>query len=782
MTERAQCPECDGTITITADGFLRVHGPKTARCPGSGNLAFTPDPVPAISELTILGTLERAVQSKPQGCTRSQPPVTPGYDPSCTYCDHDAHRCGGCGEPLGHDTPICTECRDEIAIHGESGFQPEVFGVPIGIEPVGPLPAPPTPNITAERLASAEARQAHAEAQVAERRRPVKPAWTGAQRLDSLGADAVLGAVECFQAIVDMLRRADGRLSCDIETEGLGLAARHIKAVIFSDEPDGSVAAVLDPRDTKQREIVLWTLDHAHTLAFHNSAYDVPQLAINGLFTVEHCAKVEDTLLWARLAEPDETTSKNLGSCAQRYLGLTYDKKGMLTAGKTVGMTSTAQVYEQMDLDRPIYARGAASDAIVTARLKRKVQAAALERLLHNHPYTDWRVTGNDAVELVQREQVLNRMSLRRTVKGLRADLEYLDRFNDQHAARLHEEETKLKGLGIRPTVAADLMKWLDEQNLVPGDYPRTAKTGALSGAKGDLAKLNHPVAADFLWHKEQVHVMRDYLEKARNLSVSRDGDDWLHPVINYFGAVTGRMSVGDPPLQQFPEQARGVILADPGDDLTSIDWSQIEPVVVANVAGQTDVLHDYEHEGKKFYSVVEDLTGIEYKRAKAQLLGTLYGQGAALTASKLGVSLEEAAEIKAAIFRPMAKVLNLTHTLRDLGREYQLVPTVSGRIIPVPMGRFNGEYSVATHKAVNYFVQGSAYDVLADSAVQCERAGLGDAIYLLMHDEIVCSTDAAHDIRKIMETPSERLCYHSGRTPILRTDTERLGERWATV
>jgi hypothetical protein len=54
--------------------------------------------------------------------------------------------------------------------------------------------------------------------------------------------------------------------------------------------------------------------------------------------------------------------------------------------------------------------------------------------------------------------------------------------------------------------------------------------------------------------------------------------------------------------------------------------------------------------------------------------------------------------------------------------------------------------------------------------------------VYLLMHDEIVCDAEAAHDIRKIMETPPERLVMMAGRTPVLRTDMAHLGERWAAA
>ena len=96
--------------------------------------------------------------------------------------------------------------------------------------------------------------------------------------------------------------------------------------------------------------------------------------------------------------------------------------------------------------------------------------------------------------------------------------------------------------------------------------------------------------------------------------------------------------------------------------------------------------------------------------------------------------------------------------------------------------GRTSRRTSVATHKAVNYFVQGSAYDGLAEALCEVEAQGLGDAVYLAMHDELVVSTDAADQVQKIMATPPERLCRMAGRVPILRTDRADLGERWAAA
>jgi DNA polymerase-1 len=78
--------------------------------------------------------------------------------------------------------------------------------------------------------------------------------------------------------------------------------------------------------------------------------------------------------------------------------------------------------------------------------------------------------------------------------------------------------------------------------------------------------------------------------------------------------------------------------------------------------------------------------------------------------------------------------------------------------------------------------VQGSAYDVLAEALIKIEAAGLGDAVYLGLHDELVVSTSVANEVQRIMQQPPKRLIQWTKRVPVLRTDRADLGERWAAV
>lgn len=596
-------------------------------------------------------------------------------------------------------------------------------------------------------------------------------------------------------------------IAVDIESYGLGRYSSRLKCVSVS---DGEFGAVLDPREDRQRDAIGYLIENAPVLTFHNSAFDVPNLSRNGLLTVAHLGKISDNLIYARMAEPDGTVSKSLARTGNRYLG-TPTEDHLLSAFKVAGLTKE-QGYYQFDIDRMLYLAGSASDAVMTARLSRHVREAAYARLTTGHPFTENGVTGQEAWELVEKPQQFNRIMLRRAIKGLRVDLEFLDAYREKNAQRLDESEKVLEGNNIRPGNANDLIAFLEKADAIPEDYPRTAKTKRPSTVADHLERLGHPIAATFVAHKQITKVGEDYLQKVADQS-GEDGR--IYPVTNVLAAVTGRASMGDPPLHQFPEDARGIVLADEGDRLTSTDWSQIEPVVVANIAGDYEIVTNYES-GADFYQPIMDTAQIVRPTAKVVLLAQLYGEGLAKLARDLGIpedaemveklGLDEdtvtAWDLRDGLFQAMPRTADLVRAksackpgereglLRRIGRDYGVVFTLSGRIVPVPMGRGwvdeeTGEVgppSRAVHKAVNYFVQGSAADVLMETVIAGDEAGLGDTLYLTMHDELVTSEDSADEWGKIMQAPPERLCRLAKRVPLLRTDRADMGERWAKV
>ncbi|HEU4754532.1 MAG TPA: DNA polymerase [Armatimonadota bacterium] len=635
-------------------------------------------------------------------------------------------------------------------------------------------------------------------------REPARILEPGTFPLPGLNARLTYGHDAVLEAVPHLL--AQPWLAVDIETEGLGVLARNIKVVTLATVDH---AWLFDPRDPAQHMALRDIFRAAPELVLHNSTFDAPQLAHNGLLTEADAAKVSDTVIWARLADPDERGSRSLANCARVYLNMDAED-GVTKRAKALGLTKS-DYFLRVDLNSPAYRWDAASDAIATARLKDVIRNAAYARLTTGHPFTVYGVTGKEAWRLVDREQRLNRLFLARTIRGLRWDPEYLDRYRDEKAKDIATWEAELDKHGIRPGVSADLTKYLDGIGAIPAGWPRT-NTGQLSGDKTALKKLDHPLAKVFIQHKETVKVERDYLSKVAALADHRGR---IHPTVNVFGAAaTGRMSIGDPPLQQFDGAARGIILPDEGDSFASIDWSQAEPVIAANVAGDTGVLQRYEDDTlpaaeRDAYLGIAQFAGISRKEAKIVLLAQMYGEGLLKLAVDLGFitpaeatairahcdqhdlypgdaakalgidGFARAQEVKDMVFSAMPETAKLMKKLKDIGRDYGVVFTMSGRILPIPMAAYRGKVGYMTHKAVNYFVQGSQYDLLAETLIRVIDAGLDSAVYLAMHDELVVSTDAAPDIQRIMATPPERLCWMAGRTPVFRTDLEVLGERW---
>lgn len=618
-------------------------------------------------------------------------------------------------------------------------------------------------------------------------RPPVAPANAGTALIQNSGRDLwyTVGRDFVKEPLRDMLM-SRAPIAVDIETEGVGAAALNLKSVTFG---VGDHAVICDPRDEMQRDLIYKSLGFARSLLFWNSAFDVPNLARNGLFEQAWCGKVTDGLLYARLAEPDDYVKKALTDAWERYLGngeeVNVSEEGRVVR-RVMGVRTKKDMFKQLDMHMPFFLFGAALDVSRTALLTPRVRQAAYDRLTTGHPYGDEGVHGDDAWTLVDREQRVNRLFLRRSVKGLRVDFEFLDAYRDLNQNEINEATEALEREGITPTNSNTLFPVLERLGAIPEDHPRT-KTGKLSATADHLEALAHPLAQSFVRRKQLVKNDEDYLAKVVELA---SGIGRIHPDVKLLGAVTGRMSMGTPPLHQFPEPARGIVLADEFDELTSIDWSQIEPTIAANLAGEHDVVMRYEDMSVKadLYAPVAEKAGISRSEAKTVLLGLLYGLGVVKLAGDLTVktgrefSVDEASELKQQVFDAMPRVAAWTRQLRRDAENNMKIITLSGRILPVPLSTWEGRASVATHKGINYTVQGSAYDLLAETLIGIEDAGLGDAVYLGMHDELIISTAAAGDIRKIMETPPPRLCEFAERVPILRTDRLDLGVRWAVA
>ncbi len=638
------------------------------------------------------------------------------------------------------------------------------------------------------------------------------------------GVRVTYGQDEVVEAVRWLVKRPV--LAVDIETEGLGKRAWYLKVVSVA---VADHVVLFDPRDLVQYAALQTVINCGADLVLHNSAFDVPPLALNGLIT-EHTilTRIYDTLLYARMAEPDEKTSRTLAACSALYLGLAGEDT-ITQRAKNLGVTKS-KYFEVVDLTAPAYRWDAATDAVATFRLLPVVREAAYVRQTQGHPFTKYGVTGREARDLVERPQLRNRRYLVRSARGFNWDPEYLDAYRLRQASVRATQEAELATYGIRPGVSQDLIKFLDGIGAVPDGYPRTG-TGLMSGAADDLKKLDHPLAKLFVANKKDHKTEDNYLSKVAEMA---DHNGRIHPSLNVLGASSsGRDSITGVPLHQFDKNARGIIREDfPGAGVVSVDWTQQEAVLAANLAGDVGVLERYEDESlskkeRDVYEIIAGYSGQVRDHSKVTVLASLYGQGGVLLALNLGLITNkeaqairakcqeinpasvgrrspsgervpaqryyprEAAEalgiagfakamtVKDKVWEVMPRTEEFVTKVKGVARQYKCVITWSGRILPVPSAWYDGKYGVIAHKGPNYTIQGGAADMLDETIYQGEKAGLGDTFMFSMHDEVVVQREAAPYWAEIMQRGPERLNWVCGRTTKFRTDVADLGERW---
>lgn len=565
------------------------------------------------------------------------------------------------------------------------------------------------------------------------------------------------------------------RIAIDIETPGLHdqFTIRCVTASWHGEH--GIESVLLDPqRNPIHHSICAQLIDAAGEINLHNACFDTPGLYRERLISYDAIKRIRDTLLVARAAWPDSMIRKNLESLAVKHLGMADLSGGMALAFKARGFKTIADGYAGMDIDSPIYRMGAMADTAATYALMPVLVDCAVDHLL-DHPFNDHGATTRDeALRVLDNQHRVNGVMLQRSAVGLAVDLAYLDEFAERTEDEKQRSIATLAQAGLEAGVgkAPKLIQHLDALGELPDGWPRTPK-GALRATKADLEALDHPlaVAQRNVAHTDKVI---GYLEKVAN-QAERSGR--CHPQVQVLGAsATGRMSYAWPELQQFPAEARAII-TDDGQGLTSIDWSQIEPVTMANLAGDAAFLEPFE-QGEDLYEPIMRAAGIPRKIAKVVLLATMYGQGIGGLSRTIGHSEDSATQIKRQMLSAMPACARWMGQVAAVADQYERVVTIGGRILTVPA--FNGQ--VASYKAVNYMVQGSAYDIMAASIIEMDRRGIAQHLQLAMHDELVVDTEVAAEVQEIMLTPPPELIKWSGRTPVLRTDSADMQHHWASV
>jgi DNA polymerase-1 len=240
-----------------------------------------------------------------------------------------------------------------------------------------------------------------------------------------------------------------------------------------------------------------------------------------------------------------------------------------------------------------------------------------------------------------------------------------------------------------------------------------------------------------------------------------------VHTSYAMASAATGRLSSTDPNLQNIPirteegRKIRRAFVAEPGCQLLSLDYSQIELRLLAHVA-DIAVLKQAFWEGQDIHALtasqvfdipLEEMDSGIRRKAKAINFGIIYGISAFGLARQLG--------------ERYPGIQDYMERTKQFCREHGYVQTLFGRRCHIPAihDKNPARRNFSERAAINAPLQGTAADILKRGMIRVPQAleqhGLTDkaSMLLTVHDELLFEVqesaleDTAQVIKQVMET-----------------------------
>lgn len=557
--------------------------------------------------------------------------------------------------------------------------------------------------------------------------------------------------------IVDANNR--GPIALDTETTGLDIysSTYGLRTVQFGDARTGWVI---------HWELGGWfrhyaerALEFINKFLIHNAPFDWCVLDRHTRESIESLApRTTDTRLLAGLIDPRQPQDGGRGTALKPLCAWYVDPNAPDTQGDLTAVFRSLKLTKEtgwrgIDLQHPTYNLYAGLDVIYTARLH-----PALTAELHMLDVRD---------KLIQYEHELARICAVMQRKGLVLDQDYTRSLDTElsHEALMYEASALRYGV-----TNVNAPKQIAEALMAMGEtLTETTKSGALKVDKAVLSaladmslqgdRLNlrrpNPLAEAVLKSKRAGKWRSAY---AQTFLETMDADGRIHPFIGSMAARTGRMSITRPALQTLPssdQMIRRCLLAEEGHVMVSTDFAAIEMRVLAALADVKRMKeaisggHDL-HEFTARLVFGDDFTKAHRKLCKGVGFGKVYGGGATTIARQTGAPMADVQRAIAAYDRVYPEIKRMSSRWQREAYETGMVHvSVTGRRLPLDRDR--------TYAVVNYACQSAARDVLGQSLLNMEEAGVLDALRLPIHDEVLASVpkaeaaDYAREIERCM-------------------------------
>lgn len=198
----------------------------------------------------------------------------------------------------------------------------------------------------------------------------------------------------------------------------------------------------------------------------------------------------------------------------------------------------------------------------------------------------------------------------------------------------------------------------------------RLAGIGVTSTSRWELSEHEHPAIPPLIAYKK--------LSRLLTANGWTWIEEWVHerrfrPEYVPGGTATGRWATSGGGALQLPKQVRAAVAADPGWVLVVADAAQLEPRVLAALAG--DLRMADAARGRDVYAGIVDAGVVETRaQAKVAMLGAMYG-----------ATTGESGRLVPRLARAFPAAMRLVDRAAESGERGQRVSTLLGRSSPLP-------------------------------------------------------------------------------------------------
>lgn len=487
----------------------------------------------------------------------------------------------------------------------------------------------------------------------------------------------------------------------------------------------------------------------------HNLKYDLHIMANEG-WNIDEISPIDDTMLIS-YALHGTLHGHGLDELAQKYLAHTNISFASLFPPKT---KDANMHFDLLDINKAT--PYAAEDATICMGLYELMRPQLNKNEKLRHLYETCDLPLMPVLLKMERAGVLVNKSGLQKLSGV---------FHDQ-LSELESEIWKLAGHEFNIASPKQLGTILFDELQLPANKKRSTDAEALN----DLIDT-HPIIEKILNWRSIAKLAGTYAD-ALPRQIAFDGR--IHTTYLQTSTNTGRLSSRDPNLQNIPiktelgEEIRKCFIAPDGKLLISVDYSQIQLRLLADVANVHTFKETFnsgkdihEQTARQIFGIAADAPVPKDLRraAKTVNFSIIYGISSFGLSGQLGISRAAAQEIINAYMAGLPEVKEYIENIKKFAQQHACVYTPWGRRIELPEVKNPRMRGYAMRAAVNAPIQGFEADLMRCAMVNIENEIMkpnADKIRMIMqvHDEIIfeCDENLAEEFAKKIESAMENV------------------------